>query len=250
MQYRGSSRVGKRRGLVLATAFVALALIADALSGGAVRAPLHAGAALVGGWVRGAIDTMEGHFSFGRSETQLAALAARAAEANRLQQENDQLRALVNVAANSQGKTAPVVSSLNASPYGTFLIGADSTSDIQQGDLVLTAGGFVIGRVSNVQGGVGIVSEILAPGNSSEAILHGAAITVEGEGGGNGEAEVPRAVPVAPGDVVTVPSLGARAIAVVGAIASTTASAAQTVYLQLPIDRSGLEYVYVTPSHN
>jgi cell shape-determining protein MreC len=247
MYYRGT-RNTKRRGLIIASVSVCLILIVDAMTGGALRAPIHTTVAIVTGWARSVGDDVEGRI-FGRSRTAPADIAAEAAQASALQQENTQLRALVHLAQATSGVTVPVVSSLTASPYGTFLIGGGSAAGIGQGDLVLTAEGYAIGRISAIQSGMGIVAEFLAPGNSFDATVHGASITVEGEGGGNGRAEVPRAVPVAIGDIVTVAALGQRPVAIVGGVASTTASASQTVYFQLPANRVALQYVYVTPSH-
>lgn len=242
------------RGLAVMTVLVALVLGADVVSGGFIREQVRAASAVVASWARSASASVSLERLFfwrpsesGVSSQEFALLSERAAEAEALRRENDELRQLVHLAANTPGTTAPVVSSLHASPYGTFLIQVGADDRVGVGDLVLSSGGFVIGRVQSAGFGTALVAELLAPGASLEATLNGASITLEGDGSGRGRTQAPRGLAVSVGDTVVAPTLGQRPVGVVGAIASSSAGAAQEVYVRLPSGLSGLRFVYVAP---
>ncbi len=258
MYYRRTVHKGGRNRLLALTAVVLLLLFADIVSGGVVRAYVRAGAASAWRWTGGAVVDWVGAIVSSRAslEAQNRVLASQLSQTTEeagmvalLQEQNDQLRALVHLAQEVPGITAPVVSSLSASPYGTFLIGVGNGESVSKGDLVLTGGGFVVGRINDTGSGTALVSEILAPGASLEATLDGATVTVQGQGGGNGRTQAPRGLAVAVGDVVVVPLFGQRGIAVVGAVASSSTGASQDVYVRLPIGLSQLQFVYVTPAN-
>ncbi|MBI4088263.1 hypothetical protein HY418_02695 [Candidatus Kaiserbacteria bacterium] len=257
MYYRRTVREGGRRRLAVATVFVAIVLVADIVSGGFVRDQVRFAGAMVSSWAGSVGQTLESSGIFfwnssGRENKtfaeQLSFLSERAAEADALRDENDQLRTLVHLAEKEQGMTAPVVSSLYASPYGTFLIGIGDGGNVARGDLVLTGGGFVVGQVNDTGAGTALVSETLAPGASVEAVLNGAAVLVEGQGGGNGRVQAPRGLSVVIGDAVIAPQFGQRPIGIVGAVASSSAGASQDIYIRLPSGFAGLQFVYVTPA--
>lgn len=255
MYYRGTVRKGGKRRLIAVTVLVVLILLVDAVSGGTVRSEVRYAAAAVSRWTASVNQAVWGSGIFtSRSSleaqnrtltAQLSYLSERAGQADLLQKENAGLRALVHLAENSPGITAPVMSSLLSSPYGTFLIGLGNGENVSRGDLVLTEGGFVVGLINETNAGTALVSEVLAPGASIEALLDGASVFVEGEGGGNGRTEAPRGLKVSIGDVVVVPEFGQRGVGIVGAVASSSASASQHVYIRLPNTLSSMQFVYV-----
>lgn len=246
-------RSGRRR-LFLTTVAVVCIVLADILSGGFIRAHVRTAVSTV--WNAGTAVARStggsGYFSSRRAlatenaslRQQLARYEERAAGYETLKAENDDLRALLRLAQVERGITAPVVSSLRASPYGTFLIGAGE-NDVARGDLVVSEGGFVAGKVSDVSARTALVSEIFAAGASLDVRVAGANVVAEGHGGGNARAKVPRGIKLATGDAVTAPSLGGRAVGVVGSVKSDESSADQTVYIRLPVNLSSLAFVYV-----
>lgn len=252
--YRRSERHGR---LWAATALVVFLFAVDLLSGGRVRGLVRGGAAALSQVSRGAISSItgSGFFSGRRSlETQNRTLTAqlaqyqeKAAHADVLQAENDQLRALVRLAETTSGITAPIVSSTISSPYGTFLIGAGASDGVMRGALVLTAGGFVVGEVTNADAHLSTVTEVLSPTASLNVVVHGTPATLSGSGGGNGHISLPRGAVVSVNDVVLAPELGSRVVGIVGEVASSTAQATQDVYVRLPVALSELQFVYVVP---
>ena len=166
-----------------------------------------------------------------------------------LESENRELRGIVHIAEDVSGRTAPIISSVRSSPYGTFIVGAGSADGISAGSVVMAGGerGFVIGQIAEVGEHSSLVEEIFAPGASAEGSVGGAELIFEGQGGGNARAEAPRAISIAEGDSVTSAMFGGRLIGVVGAVPADSASAYKSIYVRTPVSLSELQFVYVVP---
>ncbi len=254
--YRSSeaTRRGRRRLLILTLCIIALLLL-DLVTGSHLRASIRtAVASLWSGTTRiGSTLHLSGVFSTKSGlahenaalRQRIADAEDRAAAAAALKSENDQLRTLLHLAETTPGKGAPVISSFRTSPYGTFIIGLGSSDGIEKGQLVYSAGGFVVGTITDVENATALVTNVFAADASTDAIIGGAAVPVVGNGGGNATAHVPRGVTIAVGDPVMAPSLHGRPIGVVGKIDADPTSADQTVHIRLPVNLSLLSYVYV-----
>jgi cell shape-determining protein MreC len=251
--YDRSQREGRRR-LLWATILIVLLVFVDIVSGGRIRSLVKSGGA--GLWNASAHvrNTLFGS-GFFTSRASLAAENAALREAlsraqedaasyKALQDENEQLRAVAHLAADRQGITAPVVSSVFASPYGTFLIGAGSLA-VAPGDIALTADGFAVATISDAGDKTATASEIFAPNSTTNVLIGTSPAQAQGRGSGNARARLPRDVAVSVGDVVTAPELGGRPIGVVGKVESSPAAAEQTVYISLPVDLASLRFVYL-----
>jgi cell shape-determining protein MreC len=248
------AKAGRRRLLAL-TALVVLLLLIDLITGGGVRGLVRSVTASV--WAsteRARLNISEsGYFSSRRAladdnarlRAEVALLREKAAAHDVLESEVAQLRTALALAGGNTGVTAPVVSSFRSSPYGSFLIGVGSDDSVAAGDLVITAGGFLVGVVSEVLGRTASVKEIFAAGESVDALIGETAVIVEGSGGGNAETSVPRGIEVHEGDAVIALQYGARALGIVGKVESSPASADQRVFIRLPLNLSSLRYVFV-----
>ena len=254
-----------RRRLLIATLVVLAVFLVDAISGGMLRGSLRIAASTL--WRAGSSMMSSiagtGLFSSRRAlqeendeqRHELERLREREASYELAINENASLRALVHLAQREAGITAPVISSIVASPYGTFLIGAGAEDGIRGGDLVLAASesglfgesGIVLGLVSDVRRRSSLVTLVFSPEGAAEGSIGGASLEVEGRGGGNARAEAPRGVAIDVGDIVTSTSFGGRAIGVVGLVESDADRAFQKVYIGLPIGLSEVHYVYVVP---
>jgi cell shape-determining protein MreC len=247
-----------RRRLWYASVLVLVLFAGDVLSGGGLRAfaqQTMASVWSVSARVRSGIFD-SGYFrtrsSLSRENAllreQLASYTERAASATALRADNAALRGLLHLAEGEEGITAPIVSSVRSSPYGTFLVGAGKNDAVAPGALVVTEGGFVVGQVTDVRDSVSLVTELFAGGVRVDAAIGNALAPAEGRGGGNARLSLPRALPVAEGDAVTSPELGGRPIGIVGKVETDASSAEQTVFVHLPINLSALRYVYVVPA--
>lgn len=255
-EFGSSNRTSGRRWLLLITLIAIIILFLDLAGRGMLRSYARTAAAHF--WTSGsageaAIEQTGFFATHSALAHENASLRAQVlqyqnnASANAiLSEQNAQLRALVHLAGSTPGTAAAVVSSFLASPYGTFLISAHAP-DVAAGDLVLSDGGFVIGRVREASGSTSLVSEVFASDASVEGLISGADVTIDGYGGGNARAAAPRDAHISVGDVVIIPSLGARPAGVVGSVESSAASADQKIYIRLPVNLSSLRYVYVVP---
>lgn len=256
--YRRSSATGRsgRRALFLVTLFAILTVLLNMAIGGKLAALTRDIISPVStfGERMGSDITMNGYFSsraalqsqisvlqneVQQEELQAAAFAA-------LQQQNQSLASLEHLAQTTPGLAAPVTSSIISSPYGTFSIGAGSADNVTQNSLVLTAEGFVLGKVVQVQAHQSLVEETYAPGASTAVTIDGAAASASGQGG-EAVAEIPHGITVSQGDPVIAPQYEARPIGIVQHVDSNPANAQQAVYIALPVSLSALQYVYVTP---
>lgn len=255
--YRQRERHGR---LWAATMFVVLLFVFDFFTHGALRALVRSTSAVLSRTVGHTVSefAQSGIFSSRAAlQAQNRSLAeqmntcqVRAAFVTVLQNENDQLRALVHLARSMPGITAPVTSSVAASPYGTFLIGAGSADGVADGALVLVSDAsgndsFVVGKVTQVSSRVSTVSEVFAPSSSVSVIVHGNVTTLSGSGGGNAHVSLPRDASVAVGDAVFSADLGGHPVGIVGHVASSSAQASQDVYVSVPVNLNALQYVYV-----
>lgn len=256
--FEGRENKSGRRRLAYATLLVLVVFALDMLSGGSVRAlaqRMGSGIWQASTRVRSALfdsGYFQTHGSLARENAALRDQIARNTEKSSayevLRVENEQLRGLLRLADTDAGITAPIVSSVRSSPYGTFLIGAGTNDNIAVGSLVLTEGGFVVGRVSEVRERTSLVTEIFAGGAQIDVAVGGAVAPAEGRGGGNARVQIPRGIDIKDRDPVTAPQLGNRPIGLVGKVESDTSSADQTVYVHLPISLSSLRYVFVVPA--
>ncbi len=247
-----------RRSLVIVTLFVILLVAVDFVSQGTIRGF----ARMVGGSIwsvgTGASDAILGSGFFSSKAAlarENAALREELAQANTRaalylveQEENRALHDLVHLAQATPGVTAPITSSLRSSPYGTFTIGAGASDGITPGHFVMTSDsskGFVVGEVSEVSEHSSLVTQLFAPNVVNEGSVRGVDITLEGRGGGNARAEVPRSAGVAVGDPITAPKYGGRALGIVGDVKAESSSAYSEVFINVPVNVGNLSFVYV-----
>lgn len=255
--YEGRGEKSDKKRLAYATLLVLVVFALDLVSGGSVRGLVQtAGSSIWGVSERiGSALFDSGYFESRRSlereiahlREQLSQNTERSSAYQVLAAENAQLRSLLSLAGTEEGITAPIVSSVRSSPYGTFLIGAGTRDNISQGSLVLTEGGFVVGRVTDVGESVTLVTEIFAGGAQVDAAIGGSVARAEGRGGGNARVSIPRGIEVQERDAVTAPQFSNRPIGIVGRVESDTSSADQTVYVHLPVNLSSIRFVFVVP---
>ncbi len=253
--YRERNAGTGRRRLLLVTIFVIVLFLVDMVTGGSIRAIVRDANARISLAARaiGMTIASNGYFtSHAALASQNVALQARVATLEEqivlsasLQQQVTTLSEMAHLATTEQGITVPVASSFIASPYGTFLVGAGIDEGVSLDSLVLSGNGTAIGTISYVSAHTATVTEVFAPGVVINALLDGAPVSVHGAGGGNATTQVPHGVSIAPGDVVTAPSLGGHTIGIVGHVDTDPSSAAMQVYIGSPVNSASLQYVFV-----
>ncbi len=252
-----SGRKGRRR-LIAATVFVVVAFLVDGVSGGYIRGLIQSGAVSVWSAVAGAGQSIKGSgvLSTRRGlenenavlRNELTEIRLRAAAFEFLKKENDELRAITRMVADTEGVTARIVSSFRASPYGTFLIGAGTSHGVKEGDLVMvgdSSTGFIVGRISRADADISIVRELFAPDASIEGVVNGVSILFDGHGGGQAQGDAPRGAEIKVGDPIVSPTDGGRAIGVVGKTEEDKSGASTKVFANLPVSMYDVRFVYV-----
>ena len=237
------------------TALVVVIFILDLVTGGIIRRNVRSLAIPVIRISTGMWTTVFANGFFSSRATlqktiqsqreEIARLQEAAATYNLMKQENDQLRTLVAIAERSPGITAPIISSFTSSPYGTFMIGAGTADGIGTGNLVISPGGFAIGRVSEQGEHSSLITQLFAPGTSIDALIGSAPVVVEGSGGQNAKTRIAHGITVKEGDPVTAPALRGREIGIVAKVDETAGGAYSNVDIGLPTNLTGLQFVYV-----
>lgn len=247
-------------GVFIGVALVSIVLFGfDTVTNGVVRSYARTLSSLVWSGVASVESSIDhtGYFASRRAlveenedlKSTLALYEEQSARYRALEIQNESLTEMVSlVRPDDGGVTARVLSSFRTSPYGTFVIAAGERDGIAVGDIVLTPGGFALGRVTDTDAHTATVSAIFAPGNRAEVIVGDVAFEVEGRGSGNARAEIPRGALLAIGDAAIVPSFGGRVAAIIGSIESASSSATQTIFLRLPHSLDSLRFVYVVPA--
>lgn len=165
----------------------------------------------------------------------------------KLQTENTELRALLNVVDESRNfVTARVISQPSKSAYNTLIINGGEKDAIGTGDKVTAYGTVLLGEVVEVFARTSKVRLYSSPGVVREAILTqgGSRLPIEGNGGGNFRIELPRDIEVTEGtqfiDAVT-----SLVLATVQAKIFDPREPFQTIVARSPIHVGNLEWVQV-----
>lgn len=140
---------------------------------------------------------------------------------------------------------ARVLSSGNASPFGTMIVGAGTRHGVEPGDIVLASLRTAIGTVAEVSEDTVLVALFSAPGARSEVLIGSGTSTtpaqVRGRGNGNFSADVLRDASVTVGDIAVLRS--GYVIATVGFVDKTPEDPAQQILLRAPTNLETLQFV-------
>jgi cell shape-determining protein MreC len=158
-------------------------------------------------------------------------------------EENAKLEALLKLPHDMPVAAGRVVARPPKTLYDTLLVVVDPTAGIRDGDLVLFDG-MLLGTVSDTSGGSATVLLYSAPGATTEATVGAptAIVVAQGLGGGAFSFEVPSAVTLAPGDLVTSAS-GDGVLAIVHSVHANEGSATATVYASSPVSLADIDIV-------
>ena len=245
----------QRRNLLLATICVVALFAFDYFSGGALRTPVRSiGLTLWGGantvfariGASGFLATSAGLARENQSlRNSIAAMQGEVAAARAGNFRMKELEAAAHLASATPGVSAPIVSSLRVSPYGTFYIGAGNLSGVKKDALVLSTSGFALGRIADTTATESLVHEFFAPGASIEAIIADRPVVLSGSGGGNARGEMPRGTEVEVGSSVFARGDRTHAIGVVGHSEGDPTSASIKIYVRTPVNLETISLVYV-----
>lgn len=137
-----------------------------------------------------------------------------------------------------------------ASLYDTLILDRGLDAGVVKGDAVLAVGGVAIGSIEDVFSHSARAVLFSSPGNVHAVVVTGRGISGEarGRGAGNFEMRLPRDIPIAEGDVVSLPGLGGMPLGVVGSIVSAETDPFALVLFRSPLSLATLSYVLIDRS--
>lgn len=158
-------------------------------------------------------------------------------------EENTRLSKLLGLLQDDVAAAGRVVARPPRTLYDTLLIAVTPGADVSPGDFVRFEG-IEIGSVTNVTKGSVSVILFSSPGRTTEVTVGNptAIVVMKGLGGGAFTFEVPSAVALVPGDLVT-SAANSAVVAIVRSVQREEGSASVRVLASSPASLSDLDYV-------
>lgn len=134
--------------------------------------------------------------------------------------------------------------------YDTLILDVGSANGVKKDMLVQSSEGVVLGTVVNVFDTTSVIE--LFSSHGRETVVHIGKEQIEmiakGRGGGNFEAEAPRTIPIAKGDIVVLPGFSPKTFAVVEEIIMRPSDAFQRILFKNPSNLFEIRMVGVIDS--
>ncbi|MDP3958097.1 MAG: rod shape-determining protein MreC [bacterium] len=175
----------------------------------------------------------------------LATLESADAELAAVRSENEALKAALGREGKRDLLLAVVLLKPPRSPYDTLLIDAGARDGVLPGERVFADGDVLIGEVARVDGRTSLVSLYSSPGRRFDARVGAYDFEAVGEGGGEFEATVPKALEVSEGDEVIAPSLHRIVLGRVAGIRTDERNPLKLLIIASPVSVYGLTRVYI-----
>jgi len=165
-----------------------------------------------------------------------------------IRKENENLKALFG---RSEGKKNVVLAAVlvkpSVSPFDVIIIDIGKDKGVKEGDRVLYEGAVAIGEVEEAYSRSSKVKLYSSPGEKFVALIGetSAQVEMEGLGGGNFAAKLPRDVEVKKGDAAVVPSISTSVFGFVENIELNPTDSFQKIIFKIPANLSELKWVTV-----
>lgn len=168
-------------------------------------------------------------------------------ETELLREENESLKAELGRHAAAAGILARVLTPPNRSFYDTVIIDAGSDEGIAEGQIAYAFESIAIGTVASVQPREATVQLFSAPGRETAGTAEGndTGITLIGRGAGEYEVRMPRDIPFAVGETVSMQSVHAAVLARIEHIATDPRDPFQRLLAKAPVNLNALKFVIV-----
>jgi cell shape-determining protein MreC len=244
-----------KRTLILVTVIVFLLVVSDFASAGYVRKSVRDMIGIFNGLVIKVVSTVSDSKPLASRKSlldensdlrvEIEKLSSFKIQNELLRAENETLRKLLNVVeGRTDGITARTLSTLESSPFSTIVVDTGEIAGVSVGDYVVIEGGTAIGYISEVGRRTSLVTLFTAPSEKTSILLGESNVQMEGRGGGNAIAKLPREIKISEGDLV--PLSGSNfAVGVVGKIESSPADAFQNIYISIPYNLGSVKFVRI-----
>ncbi|MEX0651905.1 MAG: rod shape-determining protein MreC [Candidatus Paceibacterota bacterium] len=167
-----------------------------------------------------------------------------------LQQENRDLKQLLNRGASGEHIVTAILARPNRTLYDTFIVDVGSRDGVTVGAGVYGVGEVAIGTVEEVYARTTRISLYSTPGRIVEVLLgskDGALVAAEavGKGGGNFEIRIPRGVEILEGHPVFSPHIDGGILGVIEEIVVLPSDSFQVVLFSSPLSLQSLRFVTI-----
>jgi cell shape-determining protein MreC len=202
-------------------------------------------------------NSQGGFFAYMRSKHSLAVLNEKLISENEslkasnlktsvLQDENETLKNDLGRTTKGVRTLATVLVSPSRSVYDSLIIDIGADHALSVGDFV-ASNDVYIGKVAEVYAHSSKVVLFSSGDQKFEVLLNPShvSVTAYGRGGGNFEAQVPRDIDIAEGDVVTVPGIAVDIFATIEAIVEKPTDSFKTILFKSPVNIETLKWVDV-----
>jgi cell shape-determining protein MreC len=183
-------------------------------------------------------------------KTQLGETVAKTANYNSILEENVKLKEILNRKQwNANLILGNILSQKNQSIYSSVLIDLGINDGIIEGQRVFAWGNIPIGKIAQVEANSSKVVLYSSPGERTEAIISGSAMSsfveLVGRGGGNFEIILPRDFVLAEGTEIVLPGAYPYLLGTVKTIISDPRDAFQKALIVSPVNVQELKFVEV-----
>jgi cell shape-determining protein MreC len=183
-------------------------------------------------------------------KTQLGETVAKTANYNSILEENVKLKEILNRKPwNANLILGNILSKKNQSIYSSVLIDLGMNQGVFIGQKVLAWGNIPIGKIAETEANSSKVVLYSSPGEKTEAIISGSAMSsfveVVGRGGGNFEIILPRDFVLAEGTEIVLPGAYPYLLGTVKTIISDPRDAFQKALIVSPVNVQELKFVQV-----
>ena len=173
---------------------------------------------------------------------------------NLLKRENSFLKEMLNYSGFNAENTilAETLTIPPASLYDTFIIDAGKDNGIKEGYKVLAPSDIFIGAVSEVYKKTSLVKLFSSHGEITAVFIgdNNISVNVEGAGGGNFTANLPRDIGIKKGDIVTIPGMSANVFAIIEEIETNPTNPFVKVFFKNPINMNEIKWVRIVKTQN
>ncbi len=164
-----------------------------------------------------------------------------------VEDENIELKSLMNRSSTTPQTLAAVLARPPLSTYDVIIIDLGINDDISTSSRVYGLGNIPIGQIFEINKNTSKVLLFSSPGQKYEVFVgpNNTPATAIGRGGGQYEAEVSRGANIIEGDSITIPSINSRPIGKITTVESNPSEMFETILFAPPINIFNLKWVLV-----
>lgn len=178
-------------------------------------------------------------------QNQVASLELKQIDYDAILSENQSLKNQTGIAGNRI--TSRILSKPPQSPYDTLVIDTGADDGVVLGDKVYLSDTVIVGLVTATTPHTSLVTLFSSSGETQSATdsRTGGTLVLEGQGGANFSAQVPKETDILWGDTFLYPAKSASVLGNVYYVDSNSQSSFKTIYVRIPVNIFQSQWVFV-----